>query len=139
LAIAVNVMQATHTHLDHILFTLGNHFRIYSDPDLDDTSQSAILASLAKQWSKADQDVFIFSGLVNPYNCGRCFNCEALHEAVLLNLMSRFYEQIVCQDADLDLVKAFTNYVHGLQELSDENMSLSMMAQMYEKDVSVTV
>jgi hypothetical protein len=141
LAIAANVMQATHTHLDHVLFTLGNLFRIYSDPDLNEleASRTAILISLEKRWSKADQDVFIFAGLVNPYNRGCCFNCEALPEAALFNVVSRVYERIVRQDADLDLVKAFTDYVRGLQEFSDENMSLSMMAKMYETDVSITI
>ena len=141
LAIAANVTQVTHTRLDHVLFTLGNLFRICSDPDLNEleASWTAILISLEKRWSKADQDVFIFVGLVNPYNRGRCFNREALPEAALFNVVSRVYERIVRQDADLDLVKAFTDYVHGLQEFSDEIMSLSMMAKMYETDVSVTI
>jgi hypothetical protein len=60
LAIAANKTQAPHTRLDYVLLTLGNLYCIYSkNLEFDVEVHTAILASLEKQWAKADQEVFI--------------------------------------------------------------------------------
>lgn len=38
LAIAANVTQASHTRLDHVLITLGNLFRLYTEANIDEAS-----------------------------------------------------------------------------------------------------
>jgi hypothetical protein len=83
-----------------------NLFRIYSDPDLDDTVQNAILASLKKRWKAADQDVFIMAVFLNPYICRHCFNHTALTEANLYNIVACIFECIFSQKADLDMLKS---------------------------------
>jgi hypothetical protein len=135
LAIAANITQATHTRLDHVLLTLGNLFRIYSNPELDTEVRTVILASLERRWAKADQDVFIVAVFLNPYIRGRCFSRAALTEATLYNTTKRVFERIFGQSADLDLLKAFTDYSRGQSEFSDEQMSLDMMAEMHKTEV----
>jgi len=66
-AIANNVTQATNTCIDHITLTLGNLYRIYNNPDLDEPLRNRILWSLSKRWRAADQDIFILSMLLHPY------------------------------------------------------------------------
>ncbi|KAL6302503.1 ribonuclease H-like domain-containing protein [Sparassis latifolia] len=89
LAIAMNITQAPHTRLDHVLLTLANLYRIYSSPDTEDQVQSKILDSLEKRWKKADQDVFILAVFFNPYTRGRCFDRAALTKNALTAMAKR--------------------------------------------------
>jgi hypothetical protein len=136
LAIAANITQAPHTRLDHVLLTLGNLFRIYSNPELDNTIRNAILASLEKRWKAADQDVFIVAIFLNPYIRGRCFNRAAITEANLYNIIARVFERIFLQKADINMLKAFTDYARSQGEFSSTNMSLDQMAEMHKSEVS---
>jgi hypothetical protein len=63
-----------------------------------------------KQWKAADQDVFIVVVFLNLYICRRCFNHAALTEANLYNIVAHIFECIFSQKADLDMLKAFTDY-----------------------------
>ena len=76
-------MQAAHTHLDHVLLTLGNLFHIYSNPALDPQIWAAILGSLEKHWAKGDQDVFILAVFLNPYIQQHPFSRAALTHTVM--------------------------------------------------------
>jgi hypothetical protein len=86
LAIAANITQAPHTHLDHVLLTLGNLYRIYSNLEFDVEVRTAILASLEKRWAKADQEVFILAVFLNPYIRHCCFSHSALTDADIYNM-----------------------------------------------------
>ena len=68
LAIAVNITQAAHCCLDTVLLTFGSliaRYRKMTSPE-DVTACTAILNSLEKHWSVADQDIFIAAVIVNP-------------------------------------------------------------------------
>lgn len=136
LTIAANITQAPHTHLDHVLLTLGNLFHIYSNPNLDPAIHNAILGSLEKWWAVADQEVFITAVLLNPYICARYLSWTALTEASLYNIITCIFKQIFGQKADLNLLKAFTNYAQGLWEFSHEEILLDMMAEMHKSEMS---
>ena len=67
LAIAANITQASNTRLYHVLTTLGNLYRIFSNLGLEDDVQPEVLASLEKRWAAADQDPFIAALILNPF------------------------------------------------------------------------
>lgn len=120
-----------------MLLTLGNLLRIYSDPALDLGVRQGILASLEKRWATADQEVFILAVFLNLYIRSRCFSLAALPEAAMYNLLARVFERLfVGHKADIDLLKAFTDYCRSQQEFSSERMSLQMMAEMHQSSVS---
>lgn len=117
--------------------TLGNLYRIYSNLEFDVEVRTAILASLEKRWAKADQEVFILAVFLNPYIRRRCFSRSALTDADMYNMAARVFERIFGHKADIDFLKAFTDYSKGLAEFSEERMSLAMMADMYASEVSL--
>jgi hypothetical protein len=110
LTIAANIMQATHTCLHHVLLTLGNLFFIYSNPKLDTEVCTVILVSLKRCWVKADQDVFIVAVFFNLDIRGQCLSHATLTEVMLYNTTKWVFKCIFGQSADLDLLKAFTDY-----------------------------
>ena len=67
LAIANNVTQATNTHIDHVVLTLGNLYWIYNNANLEGPLRNRVLWSLSKRWKAADQDVFILSVMLHPW------------------------------------------------------------------------
>lgn len=69
LAVAANITQAAHCHLNTILLTFGFlvvQYRAMTDAE-DLVGCIAILKSLEKHWLAADQDVFIATVIVNPF------------------------------------------------------------------------
>jgi hypothetical protein len=105
------------------------------DPTLEADVHDGILASLEKRWAVADQEVFILAVFLNPYICKRCFSQSALTEAALYSMVERVFARIFGEEGDIDLLKAFTDYVKGVGEFSDDVMSLDMMAEMHKKEV----
>lgn len=136
LAIAANVTQASHTRLDHVLLTLGNLFRIYSQRpnSYDEDLRTGIIKSLEKRWKKADQDIFIVAIFLNPFIRDTLFKKEFLTEAKLYNIVERVYERILrCSaDGNLDFLRAFEDYKRSQGEFSDDNMSLALMKLKFE-------
>jgi hypothetical protein len=54
----------------------------------------------------------------------------------LYNIITCIFKQIFGQKADLNLLKAFTNYAQGLWEFSHKEILLDMMAEMHESEMS---
>jgi hypothetical protein len=52
-------------------------------------------------------------------------------------MATQIFEQIFGHKADIDFLKAFTDYSKGQAEFSDERMSLMMMADMHASEVSI--
>ncbi|KAH9065038.1 hypothetical protein EDB87DRAFT_1535818, partial [Lactarius vividus] len=102
LAIVANITQASTTRLDHVLTTLGNLYRIYSDAQLEDAVQTKVLASLEKRWAAADQDPFIVAVVLNPFLRGTCFSREdvTLTPIGLCNMLKRLHLRIFRCEAD---------------------------------------
>lgn len=69
LAIAANITQAAHCHLDTVLLTFGSLVGLYQTrvSSEDVVGCTAILESLEKRWLAADQDVFVAAVIVNPF------------------------------------------------------------------------
>ena len=55
--------------MDQVLLTFGYLILQYTQPVMDDDpiARDAIINSLEKRWSKADQELFIASVLINPF------------------------------------------------------------------------
>jgi hypothetical protein len=51
-------------------------------------------------------------------------------------MAAQVFERIFGHEADIDFLKAFTDYSKGLAKFSDERMLLAMMADMYASEVS---
>lgn len=68
LAIAANVLQASHCRLDHVLTTFGLLYHEFSK--LSDTHErvvkEALLQSISHRWDKADQPIFIAAVILHP-------------------------------------------------------------------------
>lgn len=68
LAIATNVTQSSFCTLDDVLLTFGRlHLTFTELKETDEIARRAVLASLEKRWSKADQAVFIAAVILNPF------------------------------------------------------------------------
>lgn len=50
-------------------------------------------------------------------------------------MVERVFERVFKRRADLDLLKAFTDYVKGTEEFSDREMHLDQMAEMHAQEV----
>lgn len=136
--IATLVLQAPDAKLSAVPLTLGNLYRIFSDPNVEPRVRSVVHDSLEKRWAKADQDVFIASLLMNPYIRGRSFasGSSFLTPAGLYAIVRRVYERVMRVPAGLELHQAFRDYMVNANEFSPEDMMLSDMKAMYEAAVS---
>lgn len=69
LAIAANITQASFCRMDQVLLTFGYLILQYAQPVMadDPIARDAIINSIEKRWSKADQELFIASVLINPF------------------------------------------------------------------------
>ncbi|KAF8960763.1 ribonuclease H-like domain-containing protein, partial [Flammula alnicola] len=132
LAIAANVSQASHTRLDHVLLTLGNLVRIYSEnTEFDEDMRTGIIKSLEKRWKKADQDIFIVAVFLNPFIRSDLFKRTALRESELYIIVEHVYERLMRCKATIPFLSAFEDYKRRQGEFSDEAMSLNMMKQKF--------
>ena len=131
----MNVTQAAHTQLNHVLLTLGNLFHIYSDPTLDLQIQAGIQGSLEKWWAMADQDVFILAVFLNPYIWWWPFSCVALTCANVYEIAVWLPTCIFDQQPDLNFLKAFEDYMNDTGDFSSQIMGLDMMKKLYDERV----
>jgi hypothetical protein len=137
-AIATLALQAPDTKLPVVPITLGNLYRIFSGPNVDENVRCTVHESLEKRWAKADQDVFIAGLLMNPYICGRCLasGSSFLTPAGLYGIVKRVYERVMKRPAGLELHQAFRDYMTNANEFSPAGMVLEDMKAMYEAAVS---
>lgn len=135
LAIANNVAQSGHCRLDHITLTLGNLYRIYSNPELNHVMRQKILGSLEKRWAAADQDIFILAVFFNPYVRQPPFSTSILTHAQLFNIAKRTYTRFNQSEPDLDFLKAFVSYYNNEDDYSKDRMELEMLKQAFDKEV----
>jgi hypothetical protein len=137
LAIANNVTQATHTQIDHVMITLGNLYKTYNKPQLEEPIRMKILGSLKKRWAAADQEVFILSVVFNPWIRTRAFNCEVLTRMQLIFMADRVFKQLLEMEPDFRFMSQFTNYCDKAWAYSNEAMVLPMWKRKAEDQVRV--
>ncbi|KIL54278.1 hypothetical protein M378DRAFT_1059173 [Amanita muscaria Koide BX008] len=128
LAIAANVTQASNTRLYHVLTTLANLYRIYSNLSLSEDLdvRDRVLASLEKRWAAADQDPFIAAVVLNPFLRGDFLARRhiALTPIGLCNMLKRLYSRMFRVDVDAAFQAAFMDYFNKREEFSSESMAL---------------
>jgi hypothetical protein len=126
LAIAANITQGSSTRLDHVLTTLGNLYRIYSNPDLEAEVRDKVLASLEKRWAAADQDPFIAAVVLNPFLCGRCLSRAnpMLTPIGLCNMLKRLHFRVFREEVDASFQSAFMDYCNERKEFHPDFMAL---------------
>ncbi|KAH9023323.1 ribonuclease H-like domain-containing protein [Lactarius pseudohatsudake] len=128
LAIAANITQESDTRLYHVLTTLANLYRIYSNLSLteDLDVRDEVLASLEKRWAAADQDPFIAAVILNPFLRGDflAHRHVALTPIGLCNMLKRLYSRVFRMDVDPDFQAAFMDYLNRREEFSPERMAL---------------
>ncbi|KAI0719269.1 hypothetical protein C8T65DRAFT_569461, partial [Cerioporus squamosus] len=105
LAIASHITQADTCRLDDVLLTFGHLYKFYSELDdpVDVPARTAVLRSLEKRWSKADQDVFVAATLFNPYRQRDPFNndlIDLLAPAHVHILADRLWNRFFPHDTD---------------------------------------
>ena len=142
LAIAANITQASNTRLYHVLTTLANLYRIYSNLNLEEDAETReqVLASLEKRWAAADQDPFIAAVVLNPFLRGDLRNLFGKHVSLtpigLCNMLKRLLSRVFKMNADADFQAAFMDYYNGRNEFSPERMCLADWSIMAENNVS---
>jgi len=135
LAIAANITQASHARLDHVLITLANLFRIYTNSKIDTQSRDGILKTLEKRWAKADQDIFILAIFFNPYIRHEIFSPSALAERDLFEVVKHVFERVYNQKSDIHLMTAYTDYRRKRSEFAFDKTELEDVAQMCSDSV----
>ncbi|KAL6298032.1 ribonuclease H-like domain-containing protein [Sparassis latifolia] len=133
LAIAANITQAPHTRLDHVLLTLGNLYCIYCSADTESNVREKILGSLEKRWKKADQDVFILAIFLNPYIRGRCFNCAALTQSALFEMVKLTFMRVFGQAPTNDFVSGLIDYSRAKDIFTDGLIQLDYTKETADK------
>jgi hypothetical protein len=140
LAIAANITQASNTRLYHVLTTLANLYRIYSNLSLAEDSEvrDGVLASLEKRWAAADQDPFIAAVILNPFLRGDFLARRhvGLTPIGLCNMLKRLHSRIFRVDVDADFQAAFMDYFNRREEFSPESMALMDWIDTAQKKVS---
>jgi hypothetical protein len=135
--IAALALQAPDAKLPVVPITLGNLYRIFSDPSIEESVRHTVHDSLEKCWAKADQEVFIAALLLHPYIRGRCLasGLSFLTPAGLYGIIKRVYERVMQVTPELELHQAFRDYMSNVNEFSPEEMMLDDMKAMYEAAV----
>ena len=136
LAIVANITQASNMRLYHVLTTLANLYRIYSNLDLEEDSdvRDQVLMSLEKHWAAADQDPFIATVILNPFLHGNFLGHHiALTPIGLCNMLKRLQSRVFRVDADADFQAAFMDYYNKHEEFSPEAMALADWTEMAKK------
>ena len=133
LAVAANVTQSAFCRLDEVLLTFGALTMQYKDLRANKNGDlvvcDAILHSLEKRWSNADQDVFIAAVILNPFFKHRPF--KPLHRfrpasiyQLFLKLWTRFFPEEAAPIATL-----YENVIDYMKETGDfVALSSSVMA-----------
>jgi hypothetical protein len=136
LAISTNILQASHTRLDHVLVTLGNLYSIFStfcattdDPEIQ-AMANCVCIQIQKRFTSTDQDVAILAAFCNPYLRYDILRegCLSLQDVFQIanRLCRRFYDNISPCTLFLD---TFYAYVNRAGEFSDEAMHLGLIKQ----------
>ncbi len=138
LAIAANITQGPTTRLYHVLLTLANLFRIFSDPTIEVVIRDGVKASLEKRWAAADQDVFIAGVVMNPYIRNSCFSgkVQELTPIGLFTIIKRVCERVLRVETNNDFYAAFMDYLEDEREFSRAWMQLDTIKELAEKQVS---
>lgn len=123
LAISSNVLQAPGCRLDHILLTLANLLRIYSEPHVHTDIRDAILTSLELRWKRADQEVFILAVLFNPFVRDSGFSDASLPRAALVQMCMRAFQRFFRQEPTMELWDACHRYIKREGKFSDGNFA----------------
>ena len=141
LAIAANVIQASHTRLDHVLLTLANLYRIYSSTDggFDSELSEGVVRSIEKRWAKVNQDIYITAVFLNPFIRARIFHPSALTNSALLSIVERVYEKLLRTSSNTDFMAAFLDYKDEKGEFTRDAMHLQNMADRSEAEVCSAV
>jgi hypothetical protein len=141
LAIATNVTQASNTRLDHVLISLAQLYKTYTEADarwVDEATRRCLLSSLERRWAKADQTPFILAVFFNPFIRGRLFGSStplgtaAGIYGVVKEVWGRVFPDI---EKGIELWEACIDYANGVNEFSDDAMNLAEIAGYYAKEV----
>ncbi|KAJ3755218.1 hypothetical protein EV360DRAFT_50115, partial [Lentinula raphanica] len=116
LAIAANIIQAAHCHLDQVLVTFGYLFLQYSNMNVTDRRGcEAIMASIESRWLKSDQELFVAAVLLNPVYRNLpfaeipVFNLAGIQE-LLMRLWKRFFPD---EQFDFQFLNHLDDYFHN--------------------------
>ncbi|CDO72497.1 hypothetical protein BN946_scf184980.g38 [Trametes cinnabarina] len=143
LAIATNILQASHARLDHVLLTLANLYRIYTSDSVEEDVRNHMLSRLELRWKKGagrDQSLFVLAVFFNPYIRGYCFNRAVLPPATLFQLASDAFARFYDRTPDPAFTDALIDYSQQRAEFSDENMRLDYhkaTASDHDKDIDL--
>ncbi|KAF8967652.1 ribonuclease H-like domain-containing protein, partial [Flammula alnicola] len=101
LGVAVNVIQSSFCRVDTVLLTFGHLVATYldmNDPE-DRPGCQAIINSIERRWSKADQEIFIAAVILNPvYQTSPFALIPQLRLAEVVAMMTRLWRRFLKTD-----------------------------------------
>lgn len=123
LAIAANVTQSTFCRLDEVLLTFSAlmlNYRDLRDRGVGDrVACDAILASLEKRWSNADQEVLIAAVILNPFFKHQPFKpLQRFQPANVYNLFIQLWARFFPQEP-IPKTALYQNVIHYLRGMGD--------------------
>ncbi|PIL30398.1 hypothetical protein GSI_07584 [Ganoderma sinense ZZ0214-1] len=137
LAIATNATQGDHARLDVVLITLGNLYHTYCDTATYGSETQAIMhKSLEARWKNTgkERELYILAIVLNPMLRTAPFreNNPLLTPQNLWAIFKRNYTRMEQRETDLELKTAFSEYLAGVGEWSDEGMGLTEALEFVE-------
>ncbi|GAB1527731.1 hypothetical protein RhiTH_010919 [Rhizoctonia solani] len=140
LAIAANVAQAPTTRLDHILIELGCLYYTFSRFAMNSAVQTCVLNSLELRWGKSNQDPHIVSVILNPYICLGVFHPQnaLLNRSSLYGTTKRVFRRLFRKDNDLEMHKAFMDYLDGKNEFHADRWDFQELQELYEQSFGLS-
>lgn len=131
LAIAANLLQATHCRLDQVLIVLAALYYEYSllvDQE-SITVKEALLYSISRRWEKADQSIYIAAVILNPLIKTQIFaNIPQVTFNGVYNTFASLWTRFTGQPPPLDLLVDSKDYLSN-KGIFNEFQSLAQAAQ----------
>lgn len=138
LAIAANLLQATHCRLDQVLIVLAALYYEYSLL-VDQESvlvKEALLSSINRRWEKADQPIYIAAVILNPLIKTQIFaNIQQVTVNGIYNIFARLWTRFTNQIPPPDLITQTKDYFSN-KGIFDGFLSLAQAAQ-HQADLQV--
>lgn len=138
LGIAANVTQASFCRIDTVLLTFGHLVSTYlemTDPD-DLPGCQAIIDSIERRWSKADQEIFIATVIINPFYQTAPFSLiPQFRTAEILSLMIRLWKRLIRTDPPPSFAQELMEFIGKRGDYASLDIICNVERNRAEQDV----
>ena len=138
LGIAANITQSSFCRVDTVLLTFGHlvaTYRKMNDPE-DLPGCNAIIKSIERRWSKADQEIFIAAVILNPfYQTSPFAQIPQLRTAEIIAMTTRLWKRFFRTDAPPNFALDLLDYLGKKGEYKNLDIMLNVERNRADKIV----